>query len=189
MAEFAIPIGQCIQNDSPIESAEVQEVPAAPEDAQAPSEVLTPVGLLHLFCQNPPSIDCLPSKKGMQLAEETAKLHRALKFFLSTNRAEPLLAELNGEKLDITILYFAARLWGNPETGMEVCRKLETNPQKTSAGKFLHSLLKPLNAKAGFHFWSSLGETPPMQAAGKMKISHAKNPPKPPNKGVRLKAV
>ncbi len=160
-----------MQNGPSSEPAgKAREAPSAPGDSQAPSKALSPLELLTLFCQNPPSIDCLPAKKGMRLAEETAKLQRALRFFMNTKRAVPLLAELNGEKLDITILYFAARLWGNPETGMEVCRELEKIPPKSSAAKFLHALLKPLSEKASFNFWSSLGETPPMQASRKLRM-------------------
>ncbi|MBN2122099.1 hypothetical protein JW721_03515 [Candidatus Micrarchaeota archaeon] len=188
MAEFAIPIHKDTQEGNlrgPATS--MQEVPAALDDAQAAPKALSPVELLTLFCQNPPSMDCLPAKKGILLAEETVKLNRALKFFIGTGRAEPLLAELNKDKLDITILYFAARLWGNPETGMEVCKELGKTPPKSSAGKLLHTLLKPLSEKASFNFWSSLGETPPMEVSRKLRM----NKPQP-QKQVRkplLKAV
>ncbi len=163
MAALGTPLAEGIQMGL-VHSAQAPRTMQKPEGTGAPDRALSPLEVLALFCQAPAAFECLPTKKGMDLIEETTNLYRATGAFMREKNPETtqaLLTGINETKLDISILYFAARLWGNPEIGMQVKEELESSSPTSKGGTLLLTLLKPLNVQKSLSFWASLGEAPP----------------------------
>jgi hypothetical protein len=168
MVGLGSPLSEGIQKKG---AHSAQQGTSAQQQAKSEGKALSPLEVLILFCQAPAALECFPNEKMAQILGETAKLHRALRNFMEGSGPEPasiLFSQMGKTENDVSILQFAACLWGNPEIGMQLRDEMEKCPPKSNSGKLLHSLLKPLSMETCVSFWQSQGVSPPGVALRKV---------------------